>query len=203
MLMRLPGPITTDQEKQLSTVQGNARHLLSLINDLLDVAKIEAGKAAMEIVTVDCRSIVENVAESQRHAANGKGLEFVVRMPATPVFAQADLRAVNQILLNLVSNAIKFTETGRIEVRLTQSRSDDGRRVVELSVEDSGVGIRAEDHARLFSAFSQVEKSPPRANGTGLGLYLSERLAQAMGGRITFRSRPGEGSVFSLHLPTQ
>ena len=203
LLMRLPGPITSDQEKQLSTVQGNARHLLSLINDLLDVAKIEAGKAPMEIATIDCRSIIENVAESQRHAAEEKGLEFVLRTPASPVLAQADPRAVSQILLNFASNAVKFTETGRIEMRLTQSRSEDGRRVVELAVEDSGIGIHAEDHARLFSAFSQVEPSPTRAKGTGLGLYLSERLAQAMGGSITFRSKPGEGSVFSLHLPTQ
>jgi signal transduction histidine kinase len=203
LLMRLPGPLTSDQEKQLSTVQGSARHLLSLINDLLDVAKIEAGKSTLEIGSVDCGSIIESVAESQRSAAEEKGLQFVVRVPASPVFAQADCRAVSQILLNFTSNAIKFTDKGRIEMRLTQTRDDEGRRVVELAVEDSGIGINAEDKNRLFTAFTQIERSPARAKGTGLGLYLSEKLAMAMGGHISLRSTPGKGSVFSLHLATR
>ena len=202
LLMRLPGPLTGDQEKHLRTVQRSAKHLLSLINDLLDVAKIEAGKRELQIGATSCQAIVESVAESQRPAANAKGLDFSVLLPPQDLLAHTDTRAVTQILLNLTSNAIKFTERGRVEMRLARVTDEQGREIIEFAVTDTGIGIRSEDHARLFSAFSQVEQPlSRRADGTGLGLYLCGQLAQALHAQIVFRSTPGEGSVFMLQLP--
>jgi len=202
LLMRLPGPLTEDQEKHLRTVQRSGKHLLSLINDLLDVAKIEAGKRELQIGATSCQAIVESVAESQRPAANAKGLDFSVLLPPQDLLAHTDTRAVTQILLNLTSNAIKFTERGRVEMRLACVTDEQGREMIEFAVADTGIGIRSEDHARLFSAFSQVEQPlSRRADGTGLGLYLCGQLAEALHAQIVFRSTPGEGSVFMLQLP--
>jgi len=202
LLMGLPGPLNTQQDKQLRTVQHSARHLLSLINDLLDVAKIEAGKRDLHIVPVVCQAVVEQIVESQRPAAAAKGLELSLSMPDEAIVVRTDPRAASQILLNLTSNAIKFTDNGRVEIRLSETCDEDGHRVIEFAVEDTGVGIRAEDHAKLFSAFSQVERPlAGRTEGTGLGLYLCGQLAQALGARIEFRSTPGRGSVFLLRLP--
>jgi signal transduction histidine kinase len=203
LLMRLPGPLTADQDKQLQTVQRNARHLLSLINDLLDVAKIEAGKHELHLTPVVCQLIIESVADSQRQTAQNKGLDFRVSVPAEEIIAHTDARAVSQIVLNFTSNAIKFTEHGKVELRLRRCADEHGRSAVEFAVEDTGVGIRAEDHAKLFSAFSQIEPPLARhAEGTGLGLYLCSLLAQGLGAQIAFHSTPGAGSVFSLQLPT-
>jgi len=201
LLMRLPGPLNGDQEHQLQTVQRSARHLLSLINDLLDVAKIEAGKWDLSIAAVHCQAIVESVADSQRDAARAKGLEFRVSMPAEPIVAQTDARAASQILLNFTSNAIKFTESGSVELRLAERTDENGARCVEFAVQDTGVGIRDEDRAKLFSAFSQIGQAHARrTEGTGLGLYLCAQLAEALGARITLHSTPGHGSVFALQL---
>jgi len=202
LLMRLPGPLNDEQERHLRTVQRSSRHLLSLINDLLDVAKIEAGKRELEIGPVQCRTIVESIAESQRQAALDKGLEFHVCLPETEFVAETDARAVSQILLNLTSNAIKFTEHGSVTLRLARVPDGNGALFTEFTVADTGIGIRAEDHAKLFSAFSQVERPLARRNeGTGLGLYLCGQLAEALGARITLESTPGAGSVFALQLP--
>jgi len=204
LLMRLPGPLTDEQQKQLQTIQRSARLLLSLINDLLDIAKIEAGKRSLQKVEVVAQTIVENVVESQRHIAQTKGLDLRVSMPVDEILAHTDPRAVGQVLLNLTSNAIKFTESGAIEIRLTQSVNETGGKVIEFAVQDTGPGIRPEDHAKLFRAFSQIERPlAARAEGTGLGLYLCAQLAQALGAQIAFQSTPGEGSVFSLRLPAQ
>ena len=202
LLMRLPGPLSDEQERQLRTVQRSARHLLSLINDLLDVAKIEAGKRELQVSSTVCRAIVEGVAESQRAAAHAKGLDFDVSLPEEELIVTTDARAVSQILLNFTSNAIKFTDTGRVEMHLRSTFDEAGAAVIEFAVHDTGIGIRAKDHAKLFSAFSQVDRPlARRVDGTGLGLYLSGQLAQALGARIAFRSTPGRGSVFMLQLP--
>jgi len=199
LLMKLPGPLNADQEKQLRTVQTGAKHLLALINDLLDLAKIESGKIELKLIPTDCREVIEEVATSLRPQAAAKGLEFTVAVP--PVLTlRTDRRTLSQIVINLVNNAIKFTERGRILLRAEQ-RAERGSRALEISVEDTGIGIRSEDQPKLFAAFSQVPvKAGQVQEGTGLGLHLSQKLAEALGGRIEVKSEHGRGSTFTLVL---
>jgi PAS domain S-box-containing protein len=201
LLMRLPGPLTADQEKQLRTVQSSARHLLALINDLLDVARIEAGKTNLQPHAVDCGAVLDEVAGTLRPQAEGKGLALVVELPSAPVIVQTDRRALAQIVINLTSNAIKFTGCG--SVRLTLARAGDGRRV-DIRVADTGIGIRATDQTRLFTPFSRVATPEVAASeGTGLGLHLSQKLAGLLGGHVSVASEYGKGSTFTLTLPAE
>jgi PAS domain S-box-containing protein len=203
LMMKLPGPLNADQEKQLNTIQTSARHLLSLINDLLDLAKIESGKVEVNFEPVVCQSVVEEVATSLRQLAEAKGLTFDVTVPRYNLVVMTDRRAFSQILLNLTNNAIKFTETGNVALEVGQRR-DNGRLLTEVSVADTGVGIRDEDQAKLFQAFTQVDAlGARRYEGTGLGLHLSQKLAQLLGGSISFESKYGKGSKFTLLLKEQ
>lgn len=201
LLMKLPGPLNADQEKQLRTVQSSGRHLLALINDLLDVAKIEAGKVELHLESVDCGDVIEEVAASLRPLAENKHLSLTVKIATGSPALHTDRRALSQIIINLANNAIKFTEQGGIEITLGQ-RMIDGRKTVEISVADTGIGIRPEDHAKLFTAFARVDvHSLQSREGTGLGLHLSQKLAEALGGKITLYSEYGKGSTFTLVLP--
>jgi protein-histidine pros-kinase len=200
LLMRLPGPLTADQEKQLSYVQTSARHLLSLINDLLDLAKIESGKIELNFEPVACTELVEEVAAALHPLAENKGIGLDVSVPAEPVIVRSDRRALNQILLNLANNALKFTDRGSVRLELIR-RSEDGAMQTVFKVVDTGVGIRREDQGMLFSAFTQIgRESRRRYEGTGLGLHLSQKLAELLGGRISFESEHGRGSTFTLIL---
>lgn len=200
LLMKLPGPLNDDQDRQLNTIRTSARHLLSLINDILDVAKIEAGKVTLALAPVHCQALITETADSLRPLAAQKGLALTVDLPPDPVIVTSDRRALTQIVINLVNNAIKFTEQGSIRVALTQrSIADDV--VTELSVTDSGTGIRAEDQAKLFQAFSQLDSTSTRhAEGAGLGLYLCQNLANLLGGSLSLSSEFGVGSTFTLTL---
>jgi PAS domain S-box-containing protein len=202
LLMKLPGPLTSDQEKQLGMVQSSAKHLLSLINDLLDLAKIDSGNVQMQLRPVDCRSLVDEVASALQPLAEGKGLRLLVQMPDGAIEVHTDRRAVHQILINLVNNAIKFTEAGTVSVSVG-FRDYDANHCVELAVTDTGAGISAQDQATLFQAFARVGSSAARARteGTGLGLYLSRKLAELLGGHIELSSEVGRGSRFTLVLP--
>ena len=201
LLMKLPGPLTPDQDKQLTTIRASARHLLSLINDILDVAKIEAGKLTLSIEPVPCHELIAEVAETLRPLAQQKGLTLDVDIGAAPVMIDTDRRALTQILINLLNNAIKFTETGSVRLALHQ-RDHDGVPVTEMSVSDSGAGIRQEDQAKLFQAFSQLDSTSTRhVEGAGLGLYLCQNLAHALGGTLSFQSDYGSGSTFTLAMP--
>jgi protein-histidine pros-kinase len=200
LLMRLPGPINADQEKQLKTVQASARHLLALINDLLDLAKIEAGKVELNLEPTVCQSVLEEVSAALRPQADAKGLDFELGMPERELVVHTDRRALSQIILNLANNAIKFTEHGAVRLQLCE-RQVNGQRAIEIAVADSGVGIRAEDQRKLFAAFTQVGVSARRwQEGTGLGLHLSQKLAELLGGQIACRSEYGHGSTFTLTL---
>lgn len=200
LLMKLPGPINADQEKQLRTVQTSAKHLLALINDLLDLAKIEAGKRDLDIELTDCRQLIEEVAGSLRLQAQAKGLLLLMAMPDQPLMFRTDRRALNQIIINLVNNAIKFTERGQVRISVGE-RADNEGRILQIAVEDTGVGIRAEDQHKLFAAFSRVAVPGQRSEeGTGLGLHLSQRLASLLGGEISLLSERGAGSTFTLTL---
>lgn len=201
LLMKLPGPLNAEQDKQLLTVQKGARHLLSLINDMLDLAKLGANKLDLRRETIDCNSVLEDVAASLRLEAETKGLVFTVRVPNHMVVIQTDRRALSQIIINLTGNAIKFTEHGSVALRLEQRMTADGK-VVAFSVEDTGLGISSEDQPRLFEAFSRMDTADRRKQeGTGLGLHLSRKLADQLGGEIIFQSALGKGSTFSLELP--
>jgi PAS domain S-box-containing protein len=200
LLMKLPGPLTADQHKQLQTIQSSANHLLSLINDLLDLAKIESGKVEFNLETVVCQSVIDEIASTLRPLAENRGLEFAVDEPPTDIVVRTDRRALSQILINLVNNAIKFTEKGRVSVQLG-ARRDNGHAMVEIRVADTGAGIRAEDQVKLFQAFTQLDASSTRRyDGTGLGLHLSQKLASLIGARIVVDSQYGHGSTFTLQL---
>jgi len=203
LLMKLPGPLTTEQDKQLNTIKSSARHLLSLINDILDVAKIEAGKVTLAIEPVACQQLMRDVADTLRPLAQQKGLTLDVELMDESVVIETDRRALTQIMINLLNNAIKFTDKGTVGLSLRQ-RSEDGQRITEFAVADSGAGIRVEDQAKLFQAFSQLDSTSTRhAEGAGLGLYLCQNLANLIGGSLFFSSDFGHGSTFTLALKSQ
>lgn len=203
LLMKLPGPLTSDQDKQLNTIRASARHLLSLINDILDVAKIEAGKLTLSIEPVHCQELMADVADTLRPLAQQKGLALEIELGEPnrpPAIIDTDRRALTQILINLLNNAIKFTEQGTVRISLAQ-REEDGVLVTEMSIADSGAGIKEEDQAKLFQAFSQLDSTSTRhVEGAGLGLYLCQNLANAIGGALFFNSDYGSGSTFTLAL---
>ena len=200
LLMRLPGPLTSDQEKQLQTVQYSAKHQLSLINDLLDLAKIGSGKVELILEPVRCHEILEEVSTALRPLALAKGLTFEISESGKEIVAMTDRRSLSQILLNLASNAIKFTDEGGVRLEIVQHRSE-GQNTTEISVFDTGVGLSLENQSKLFQAFAQLESSTVRRyEGTGLGLHLSQKLAALLSGEITVMSEPGRGSKFTLRL---
>jgi len=202
LLMKLPGPLNSDQDRQLRTVQTSAKHLLALINDLLDIAKIESGNVPLQLEQTDCKDVVDEVAAFLLPQVVVKGLKFTVAVPGG-LTVRTDRRALSQIVINLTNNAIKFTERGSVTIH-AQRREAVGSRTVEISIEDTGIGIRAENLVNLFAAFSQVDPgSRPGQEGTGLGLHVSRKLAEALGGRIDLKSEFGKGSTFTLVLPGQ
>ncbi|SHN41141.1 Signal transduction histidine kinase [Duganella sacchari] len=204
LLMKLPGPLTPEQDKQLNTIRTSARHLLSLINDILDVAKIEAGKVTLELETVQCQEVVKDVVDTLRPLAAQKNLKLEMELADPSIVLETDRRALTQILLNLGNNAIKFTEAGTVRVTLTEQPAEGGKHFIEFSVADSGAGIREEDQNKLFQAFSQLDSTSTRhAEGAGLGLYLCQNLANLIGGSLFFKSDFGHGSTFTLALPAK
>ena len=201
LMMKLPGPLNPEQETQLQTVQLSARHLLSIINDLLDLAKIESGTWEGDIQAVRCGEVAKEVVESLTPLARSKGLLLNLTTPQTEVVAFTDRRALSQILINLANNSIKFTESGSVRISIHEpSASANGVKTVQFEVADSGVGIKPDDQARIFRAFEQVN-SGTRKEGTGLGLYICQRLATLLKGGIAFTSEFGKGSTFTFTLP--
>ena len=180
-------------------IQDAGEHLLGVVNDVLDYAKIEAGKLGAELRPFQLAAALANAGSLVAETAHQKGLRLVTQPPADlPEWVLGDAQRLRQILVNLLSNAVKFTPTG--EVRLSISR--DGEDVYRFHVADTGIGISAEQRARLFQPFEQADTSTTRQfGGTGLGLAISRELARLMGGDITVDSTPGVGSIFTLHLP--
>jgi protein-histidine pros-kinase len=203
MLMGLSGPLTDDQRNQLEIVQTNARHLLSIINDLLDVAKIESGNVELKFEQVDCRELLQEVVSGLQPLADRKQIELEVSIPRYGVVMDTDRRSLSQILINLANNAIKFTDEGSVHMELERYENGGGP-VTRFSVIDTGMGIRSEDQPTLFEAFDQVASSTKRRNpGTGLGLYISQKLAELIHGEIGFESKHGIGSTFVLEIPQE
>ncbi|HLB12615.1 MAG TPA: PAS domain S-box protein [Dehalococcoidia bacterium] len=201
LLMGLPGPLTDQQTDQVQTIGASGQHLLSLINDLLDLAKIDSGKVDINLAPIAVQGVVEEVATTLRPLAEKKGLSFTVHAPRKEVVVQTDRRALNQILINIANNAIKFTDKGEVRLEIRDVVRQD-RPWTQISVIDTGVGIRAEDQAKIFEAFSRLDSEPARrSEGTGLGLHLSRKLADLVHGEITFTSIYGQGSTFTVTLP--
>jgi PAS domain S-box-containing protein len=201
LMMQLPGPLNAEQTRQLQLVQTAAQHLLSLINDLLELAKLDADHPELHPEPFDCCQLLSELAATLLPQAQRKGLKFELQLPAQPHPVRADRRALSQIVINLMANAIKFTEHGELALCM-RAMLLDGRPQLEITVRDTGPGISAQDQSRLFQPFAQLGAIGRRAGeGTGLGLHLSRRLAEAMGGRLGLRSAPGAGSTFILNLP--
>ncbi len=198
LLMKLPGAINAQQEEQLNIVKASARHLLSLINDLLDLSKIESGNMQMQAERVNCRKVLEDIAVSLRPHAETKGLSLALLAPDQEVHVSTDARALKQIVLNLCNNAIKFTDAGSVTLELKEPV---GNQPVEIGVTDTGIGIRPEDQDKLFQVFSQMDST--RRDGAGLGLHLSQKLAHLIHGKVHFTSDYGHGSRFWLTLPRE
>jgi protein-histidine pros-kinase len=200
VLMRLPGPLNAEQEHQLRLVQTSGKHLLSIINDLLDLAKIESGRVQITLEEVDCRRLAEEVVQSLQPLADGKGLALVIDDPDdAPAIATVDRRALGQILINLVNNAIKFTDAGEVRVRLIRpTESGGGLRIV---VQDTGPGVPNEDLARIFRAFERSAATAKAGDeGTGLGLHISQKLAELLNATITVSNVVDAGSSFTISL---
>ena len=203
LLMELPGPLNSQQAKQLRTVQSNGKHLLSIINDLLDVAKIESGKVELNIEPIGCTGLLEEVVGGLRSLAEEKEIALDLLLPEDEVEVRSDRRVLSQILINLTNNAIKFTDEGHVRVELSRDRGT-ASPCTRFSVIDSGQGIKAEDRERLFAAFEQIDSSATRRyEGTGLGLYICQRLAALIGASISLESQFGEGSTFTLELAAE
>ncbi len=197
LLQELAGPLNAEQVKQLGMVRDSAQHLLALINDVLDISRIEAGQLEVERASFDVRAVIESALRSVSPQAQKKGLALSAAIASNVGSVVSDRRRVEQILLNLLSNAIKFTEQG--EVRL-ECRVRDDR--LEISVHDTGIGIRSEDIGKLFEPFRQLENGlNRRREGTGLGLAICKTLVGLLGGQIRVESEWGKGSTFTFTLP--
>jgi signal transduction histidine kinase/DNA-binding response OmpR family regulator/CHASE3 domain sensor protein len=202
-LIRKLGDTLPEREVDaLRTVDRNAKHLLGLINDILDLSKIEAGKMECRPERFNLADVVRDVVGQAAPLLDGKPVALELDLPVAPVEIEADLRMLRQVTLNLVSNAIKFTDRGRVRVALADTEDGVIGSAVRLSVRDTGIGIRPDDRARLFRRFSQLDGGPNRrAGGTGLGLVLSDQMVRLHGGRIDVESEPGAGSEFFVLLP--
>ncbi len=221
ILQELAGPLNPEQRKQLGMVRDSGRHLLALINDVLDISKIEAGQLEVARETVAVRASGEKVVGLVKPMAEKKGLGLRVELAPEVGKVVGDQRRVEQVLLNLLNNAIKFTECGEVTLvgdvvtngilsnRPGAPAGSEGasaattmERVLRLAVRDTGIGIRPEDLTQLFKPFRQIDSGLTRQHeGTGLGLAICRRLAELMGGDILAESEWGKGSVFTLRLP--
>lgn len=199
MLQGLAGELSEEQRKQLGMVYRSGKHLLELINDILDLSKIEAGRFTVEVLEFDVREIVTTVIESLVVQIEASALDVRAVVPETPLLAMTDRTKLRQILINLIGNAIKFTEHGSVEVEV---ELDDG--MLLISVRDTGPGIPQAELASIFDEFTQSKRrADEKPQGTGLGLAISRRLARILCGDIEVSSTVGEGSVFRLRIPSE
>jgi signal transduction histidine kinase len=197
LLQKLAGPLNDEQVKQLTMVQVSAHYLLALINDVLDISKIEAGQIEIVKQPFDMRLVIEEALRTTSPLAAKKGLSLVAAIASDVGSMVSDRRRVEQILLNLVNNAIKFTERGEVRV---ECRIQDGW--LETRVRDTGIGIKPEDMDKLFQPFRQIDTGPARRReGTGLGLSICQKLVQLLGGKTGVESEWGVGSTFTFTLP--
>jgi signal transduction histidine kinase len=197
LLDGLYGPLPEKAMDVLQRIRKDGKHLLGLINDVLDISKIEAGQLTLSLSEYSLANVVEAVVGSTESLARTKGIELRSALPAGLPIGYGDERRVTQVILNLVGNAIKFTDVGFVEIRV-EAVGDN----FNIAVKDTGPGIPIADQARIFEDFQQVDNSITREKGgTGLGLAISRRLIAAHGGHITLQSTPGAGATFEIILP--
>jgi PAS domain S-box-containing protein len=200
LLMELPGPLNADQKNQLQIVRASGNHLLALINEILDLAKVESGSTEIMLKPTCCQTLIVDVTESLMPLAQQKQIAIELDMPELPIEIHTDGGLLKKILINLVGNAIKFTEVGVVKVQLRHSTDLLGSHAC-IEVTDTGIGIRQEDLGKLFLPFSQIETGLSRRfEGTGLGLNMSKKYADLVGATLTVTSDYGQGSTFSVSL---
>ncbi len=202
ILKGIDGPITDLQQNDLTAIYNSGQHLLGLINDILDLSKIEAGKMELAIEEVNLGELVTSVMSTATGLVKDKPIKLSKEIPDDLPTANADAIRVRQVLLNLISNATKFTDEGTVIVDAKVQPGPAGQPEILISVTDTGPGISAQDQTKLFQAFSQVDDSPTRkTGGSGLGLSISQRLIHLHGGQIGINSEVGKGSTFYFTLP--
>src|SRR5215510_9425626 len=193
------GELDEKQDEYLKDIHASGQHLLSLINDILDLSKIEAGRMELELSDFDLPMTIDNALMLIRERAVRRSVELHTTVDERLGQIQGDERKIRQVLLNLLSNAIKFTpEGGRIDV---EAKSVNGS--VEVSVTDTGVGIAPEDQDAVFEEFKQVGTADKKVEGTGLGLTLSRKFIELHGGKIWVKSQIGQGSTFTFTIPVR
>nr|MDA3936427.1 ATP-binding protein [Actinomycetota bacterium] len=202
MLDGMAGEISEEQERQLGMIQASGKRLLALVNDILDLSKIEAEAIRVELHKTNVIQICSDAVEQVRPQADAKGIELLFTPCAKECshrgLVMIDRAKLTQIVLNLLSNAIKFTESGSVELRIDCA----GEQTMSIKVTDTGVGIDNDALERIFGEFEQIPaEDEAKPQGTGLGLSISRRLAHLLGGELTAKSTPGSGSEFTLGLP--
>jgi two-component system sensor histidine kinase/response regulator len=198
----LNSKLTGRQQDYALTVRRSAESLLTILNDILDLSKIEANKFTLETIPFDLQNVVEEVGVLMAARASEKNLELILRYsPDAPRMLEGDPVRIRQVLSNIVGNALKFTSSGHVLMEAFCQSRKDGTALMTLRVEDTGIGITAEQEARLFKKFSQCDSSTTRRfGGTGLGLAICKSIVESMGGAISFSSRPSQGSIFTITL---
>jgi PAS domain S-box-containing protein len=201
LLQGVAGELLPSVKRQLQRIDSNGRHLLSIINEILDITRIEAGKMPMQLSEFNINELVPEVMTELDPMIARSKLTVVPRLSIEPPIVFSDRQKVKQIVVNLLSNALKFTHHGGIDITVDL---DGEARTAAIAVSDTGIGIAAEHHERIFEDFRQVDDSPSRQyGGTGLGLAICRRLATSLGGRIALHSTVGEGSTFTLIIPIE
>ncbi|MDD5348681.1 MAG: ATP-binding protein [Chthoniobacteraceae bacterium] len=203
-LMRKEPGISREQRETLNIINRSGEHLLNLINDVLDMAKIEAGRIVVEAAPFDLGELVRDITDLMHRRAEEKNLRLLFDQSSTfPRFVRADAGKLRQVLINLVGNAVKYTEHGGVTLRLGTASAGNSRRPrLVFEVEDTGVGIAPEDQKRIFEPFIQVGR-PSDQKGTGLGLAITRQFVEIMGGRLEVESTPGKGSLFRVEMPVE
>lgn len=197
LLNELAGPVNDEQKKQLGMVKNSGRHLLSLINDILDLSKIEAGELSFSLHSYDFGDSVEKIVTLLEPSAEAKGLDLTFELSPKDIWFVSDERRIEQVLINLVDNAVKFTEVGTVSLNCIL---DDN--ILKIAVTDTGIGIKEKDIGKLFVPFSQIDSGLTRNHqGTGLGLSISQKLVKMLGGTIEVESNFGSGSTFTVRFP--
>ena len=199
----LDGELANEQRTDVETIRNSAQSLRAIIDDVLDYSKIEAGRIELEIGDCDLGSLVEQVVALVAPAAQAKGLALTSTIdPEVPSLIRTDSGRLRQVVLNLLGNAVKFTETGSVRVEIRRGRRGDGTSLLRIAVHDTGIGIEPKTLSSLFRPFTQADSSTTRRfGGTGLGLAISKRLAELLGGSIGVESQPEHGSTFQVILP--
>lgn len=192
------------QNEKLSVIKRSGQHLLDLINDVLDMSKIEAGRTVLKTAPVNLHLQLEDIGNIIKLRAETKNLQFSIELaPGLPQYVLLDMGKLQQVLINLLENAIKFTRAGIIILRGDAKKTNTGKWTLYFEVEDTGIGIPADEIGTLFEPFVQIEHTPVKQHGTGLGLAISRQFIQLMGGKITVESQLDKGSIFRFEIPAE